>query len=251
MQAEMSDSLDAAQDNVALARALVDHLETGDQDEAMSVLAQLAGFRDSVLFQQVGRLTRELHESINSFVLDAGLEDIARHEMPNAAQRLRYVIATTEQAANATLSAVEDSLPLADSLRSDAHDLAEKWVGLDLRELSSGDYRDLSRELSGFLAVTQTNTQALHEKLSDVLMAQAYQDITGQIIRKVIDLVNDVEDKLVELVCLSGQPATGAKQKARTLKDTASHGPVVSGVDKGDLVSGQDDVDELLSSLGF
>ena len=62
MQAEMSDSLDAAQDNVALARTLVDHLETGNQHEAMSVLAQLAGFRDSVLFQQLGRLARELLE---------------------------------------------------------------------------------------------------------------------------------------------------------------------------------------------
>ena len=247
----MSDRLDAAQDNVALARTLAEHLESGKQHEAMSVLAQLAGFRDSVLFQQVGRLARELHDSINSFVLDAGLEDIARHEMPDAAQRLRYVIATTEQAANVTLSAVEDSLPLADSLRSDAHDLAEKCAGLDLRQLSDGDYRDLSGELSGFFAATQTNTRALHEKLSDVLMAQAYQDITGQIIRKVIDLVNDVEDKLVELVRISGQPATDAKQQPKTLENTASQGPVVPGVDKGDLVRGQDDVDELLSSLGF
>ncbi len=65
-------------------------------------------------------------------------------------------------------------------------------------------------------------------------MAQAYQDLTGQIIRKVIDLVNDVEDKLVELVRLSGQPATGAKQQSRTLKNTAPQGPVVPGVDKGD-----------------
>jgi chemotaxis protein CheZ len=247
----MSDSLDAAQDNVALARTLVDHLETGNQHEAMSVLAQLAGFRDSVLFQQLGRLARELHESINSFVLDAGLEDIARHEMPDAAQRLRYVVATTEQAANATLSAVEESLPLADSLRRDAHELAEKWDRLDPRRLSSEHYRDLSRELSGFLAVTQTNTQALHERLSDVLIAQAYQDITGQIIRKVIELVNDVEEKLVELVRLSGHPATGTRQRPGLSENAATQGPAVPGVDRGDLVSGQDDVDELLSSLGF
>ncbi len=143
----MSDSLDAAQDHVALARTLAHHLETGNEHEAMLVLTQLAGFRDSVLFQEVGRLTRELHDSINSFVLDAGLADIARHEMPDAAERLRYVIATTEQAANATLSAVEDSLPLADSLRSDAHDLARKWAGLDFaaaleRGLSRPEPRD-------------------------------------------------------------------------------------------------------------
>jgi chemotaxis protein CheZ len=251
MQSETSDSPGAVQDNVALARILVDHLETGNQHEAMSVLAQLAGFRDSVLFEQLGRLARELHDSINSFILDAALEDIARHEMPDAAQRLRYVIATTEQAANTTLSAVEDSLPLVDSLRRDAHELAERWDGLDPRQLSTGDYPDLSREVSGFLAVTQANTRALHEKLSDVLLAQAYQDITGQIIRKVIDLVNDVEDKLVELVRLSGHPATGVRRQAGTSRNTASQGPVAPGADRGDVVSGQDDVDELLSSLGF
>ena len=81
--------------------------------------------------------------------------------------------------------------------------------------------------------------------------AQGYQDITGQIIRKVIDLVNDVEDKLVELVRLSGQPATGAKRQTSALDNAVPRGPAVLGVDEGDLVSGQDDVDELLSSLGF
>jgi chemotaxis protein CheZ len=90
-------------------------------------LAELTGHSDSELFQQVGRLTRELHDSINSFVADARIADIAHNEMPDATERLRYVIDTTEQAANTTLGAVEDSLPLADSLRSDAHHLAEQW----------------------------------------------------------------------------------------------------------------------------
>ena len=65
------------------------------------------------------------------------------------------------------------------------------------------------------------------------------------------NLVNDVEDKLVELVRLSGHPATGVRRQAGTSRNTASQGPVVPGADRGDVVSGQDDVDELLSSLGF
>ena len=250
----MAETAAPVSNKLELARSLVSHLESGDDDSAVSVIAELAGFRDSLLFREVGRLTRELHDSINSFVMDAQLANIAQNEMPNAAERLRYVIATTEQAANTTLGAVEDSLPLADSLRNDARHLADQWARFNSRQLSVDDFRELSTELSEFLKVTQANTEELHDKLSEVLLAQGYQDITGQIIRKVIDLVNDVEGKLVELVRLSEQrhkPGKGEGGKGEGGKDITAQGPVVPGVDKGDVVNGQDDVDDLLSSLGF
>lgn len=239
-------------EKLELARSLVGHLEAGNDQDAISVIAELAGFRDSLLFQEVGRLTRELHDSINSFVADEHLADLAEHAMPNAAERLRYVIATTEQAANVTLGAVEDSLPLADSLRSDARHLAEQWTRFNSRQLTVDDFRELSTELSDFLEVTQSNTEQLHDKLTEVLLAQGYQDITGQIVRKVIDLVNDVEGKLVELIRLSGHRGRSAAEEGRPAgPDISAQGPAVPGVDKGDLVNGQDDVDDLLSSLGF
>jgi chemotaxis protein CheZ len=239
-------------DRLALARALVNHLEEGDNDGAGSVLAELAGFTDSQLFQEVGRLTRELHNSINSFVMEARLSDIAESDMPDAAERLRYVIATTEQAANTTLGAVEDSLPLANSLRSGAEHLSRQWKRFNSRELSVDDFRELSVELSHFLEVTQANSEELHNKLSEVLMAQDYQDLTGQVIRKVIDLVNDVEHKLVELVRLSGGQAIKDRKKDKGGTDTQAAGPAVPNVDKvEDRVNSQDDVDDLLSSLGF
>ncbi|MCB1774422.1 MAG: protein phosphatase CheZ [Gammaproteobacteria bacterium] len=247
----MADNRVSAQDQLDLARSLVSHLESGDANQADSVIAELAGFRDSLLFQEVGRLTRELHESINGFVMDAQLIDIAQNEMPNAAERLRYVIATTEQAANVTLGAVEDSLPLADSLRDDAQHLADQWARFNSRQLSVSDFRELSSELSAFLESTQSNTEELHQKLSEVLLAQGYQDITGQVIRKVIDLVNDVESKLVELIRLSGQRKKDEQRASETVPDISPQGPVVPGVDRGDVVQGQDDVDDLLSSLGF
>lgn len=246
----MAESADQATEQLHLARSLVSHLETGNQEGAVSVIAELAGVRDSLLFREVGRLTRELHDSINGFMMDARLADIAQTEMPDAAERLRYVISTTEQAANTTLGAVEDSLPLADSLRSDARHLAEQWERFNSRKLSVDDFRELSAELSAFLSATQTNSEALHDKLSEVLLAQGYQDITGQIIRKVISLVDDVEGKLVELVRLSGnRPKT--RSTAVDGRDIAAQGPAVPGVDRAEMVNGQDDVDDLLSSLGF
>ena len=84
----MGDTAEAIEDRLALARALVDHLEKGNDDSAGSVIAELAGFTDSQLFQEVGRLTRELHDSINSFVLDAELANIAESAIPDATERL-------------------------------------------------------------------------------------------------------------------------------------------------------------------
>ncbi len=238
-------------DKLALAKNLVSQLESGNEDDAGVVIAELAGFTDSQLFQEVGRLTRELHNSINSFVTDARLATIAESEIPDAAERLRYVIDTTEQAANTTLSAVEDSLPLADSLRGDARHLSAQWQKFNSRQLSVEDFRELSGEISRFLDTTQANSEALHDKLSEVLLAQGYQDITGQIIRKVIDLVKDVEGKLVDLVRLSGPYVKSKEKSGQEGPDISAQGPVVPGVDKGDVVTSQDDVDDLLSSLGF
>ena len=226
---DMAETAQTGDETLQLAKMLVSRLEEGNEADAGSIIAELAGFTDSLLFKEIGRLTRAMHDSINSFVADAGFADIAETEMPDAAERLRYVIATTEQAANTTLGAVEESLPLADSLRRDANFLAEQWSQLNTRPLSVNDLRELSIELSHFLGATQSNADRLHEKLSDVLVAQGYQDITGQVIRKVIHLVNDVENKLVELVRLSGSHSRSKPAQARKKLDLAAAGPVGPG----------------------
>lgn len=238
-------------EKLQLARDLVARLEAGREEDALDVIAQLAGFRDSLLFQEVGRLTRELHDAIKGFMMDARLAEIAQSEMPDAAERLRHVIEMTEEAANTTLGAVEQAMPLAETLRSDSRHLAQSWERFKAREMDVDDFRSMSRELEVFLKDTQANSEALHDKLSEVLMAQGYQDLTGQIIRKVIDLVGDVEGKLVELVRLSGAEAARPESTGKKEKDIKAEGPVVPGVDKADAVSGQDEVDDLLSSLGF
>jgi chemotaxis protein CheZ len=240
-------------EKLELARDLVTRLETGQEDAALTLIAQLAGFRDSMLFQEVGRLTRELHEAINGFLADSNLADIAKTEMPNAAERLAHVISMTEEAANTTLAAVEDAMPLAETLQSDSQHLSSSWDRFKARKMDVSDFRSMSRELEVFLHDTQANANALNSKLSEVLMAQGYQDLTGQIIRKVIDLVRDVEGKLVELIRLSGarQSAEKPAMEAAGGPDIKAEGPLIPGIDKADAVHGQDEVDDLLSSLGF
>lgn len=241
-------------DSLGLAKNLVEHLEANDEEKASEVLAQLAGVGDSLLFLEIGRLARELHSAINESLLDPRLVELAENEIPDATERLRYVIDMTEQAANTTLASIEQSLPLADNLQRNATHLAEQWERFTSRALSVADFRDLSVDLKAFLSETQRDSQSLHDNLTEVLMAQGFQDLTGQIIRKVIALVGDVESKLVELVRISGSRTTGGESQGAergAKRASAIHGPVVPGVDKGDVVSGQDDVDDLLSSMGF
>jgi len=114
--------------------------------------------------------------------------------------------------------------------------------------MTVGDFRVLSGDLTKFLGIATSHSKILHGNLSSVLLAQDFQDLTGQIIRQVITLVTDIEDKLVQLVRISGTKMPDAGYKADVHK---LEGPVVPGVDQGDVVDGQDDVDDLLSSLGF
>lgn len=229
-----------------LARALVDRLEDGNAQEANRILSELSGSRESGLFQEVGRLTRELHDSIEGFLVDSRIPEMAEHEIPDASKRLNYVISMTEQSANTTLNAVEAGLPLADELGAQAGVLARDWQRLREREISAEEFRALSRKQSNFLQLVSDYSGQLHGRLSEVLMAQDFQDLTGQVIRQVIALIQDLEDKLVQLVCISGFRGQEQESDRRKLE-----GPVISGLDQGDVLDGQDDVDQLLSSLGF
>jgi chemotaxis protein CheZ len=234
---------------LAQARELVQSLEAGDGAGADALIRQLAAPFESRLFQDLGRMTRELHEAINGFLLDETLQRLARHDIPDAAERLRYVITMTEESANTTLTAVEASLPLVEALCQRAAGLEQEWERFRGRQLSVEQFRELVGELAGFLGAVNQDGQTLQGKLSEVLMAQGFQDLTGQIIRKVINLVQDVENKLVELIRLSGDRITQPELKPE--EKLPGHGPTVPGVDVADVVQGQDEVDDLLSSLGF
>jgi chemotaxis protein CheZ len=230
------------------ARALVAKLEADDQDGADEILAELVPQPDSDLFHEVGRLTRELHDAINGFLLDEKVTELAEKDIPDAGERLRYVITMTEQSANTTLSLVESSIPMTDELSAKSNVLSVEWERFRGRKLSVDDFRMLSKDLMEFLGLVDKHASELHSNLTEVLMAQGFQDITGQIIRQVITLVNDVEAKLVQLVRISGAHLPDVKVN----KDKANlAGPAVPGVEQGEMLQGQDDVDDLLSSLGF
>ena len=244
----MAEVSEVVNTRLSKARELVACLEANEMEKADLIVQELSVDRENELFQEVGRLTRELHEALNGFILDSRLTEMTHVEIPDASERLRYVITMTENSANTTLNAVEASIPLVDKLEQHASELNESWAKFRTRQLSKDDFKQLSQQLELFLQNVNSDSRELHNKLSEVLMAQDFQDLTGQIIRKVIDLVHDVEEKLVTLVRISGN------KMAMPVKDHSKEvleGPVVPGVDQGNVVNGQDDVDDLLSSLGF
>ncbi len=231
-----------------LAQALVESLQAGNEAEADQLIESLSqGCKQDELFVEVGRLTRELHDAINGFLLDARISDMTNVEIPDAKERLNYVITMTQQSADRTLNEVEKCLPMVEVLESESNQLSDEWCKLRKRMLSKDDFKGLSDRLTQFLELTQKDAAQLHASLSEVLMAQDFQDLTGQIIRKVIALVQDVEQKLVKLVRITGNKLDdGKKEKKEELA-----GPAIPGLDQGDQVTSQDDVDDLLSSLGF
>lgn len=248
----MTDKTICGAASLECARKLVELIEQGNESGALEALETLSAIRESSLFQELGKLTRDLHNTINGFQLDSKITAMTERDIPDAKERLNHVITMTEQAADTTLNAVEASLPISDELQARVAQLQEGWGRFRTRDMDVNEFRALSHDLDEFFKWLILKTPELHGNLSDILMAQGFQDLTGQIIRRVITLVQEVEESLVGLVRITGQKMQQVQPpEEKRGPDIAAAGPVVPGVAHGDVVSGQDDVDDLLSSLGF
>ena len=235
------------------AKKLVSYLESGDNESARTLL-EVVSMKESIeLFAEVGKLTRQLHDSLNNFQIDDRIKGLASEEIPDAQTRLLYVIEETEKAANTTMDAVESSMPIAESLNQRIAAVLPEWKKLMNRQIELGGFKSLCTDLNTLLEDASTDTAKLNSLLTEVLMAQGYQDLTGQVIRRVIELVKEVEDNLVSMLTAFGdrdlsESSQRTEQKTDKVK---AEGPIIDANDRDDVVSGQDDVDDLLSSLGF
>ena len=245
----MPDNKDNKLLRLQTAQALVAALQAGEDSDAERLIADLSQLKESDLFLEVGRLTRELHEAINNFLVDAHIVDMTSIDIPDAKERLNYVITMTQHSADRTLTAVEQSLPIVREMEQTSANLLVEWGKLRARLLKKDDFRELSDSLVDFLTQSKEDSAVLQANLSEVLMAQDFQDLTGQIIRKVINLVHDVEEKLVMLVRITGGKLEKKRKENHDPKKL--EGPAVPGINQGEQVTSQDDVDDLLSSLGF
>jgi len=216
-------------ERLACARELVDALERGDESAAERLLHSLDDPRSTRLLKSVGELTREVHAAFGGVVSDARLYELSRHAMPDARERLAYVIVKSEEAAHRTLGAVESLLPIADRLLQGAPDAARDPAAF-----------------ARFADDARAAGERLKEGLTEILMAQEYQDLTGQVIRKTIEIVSQVEQKLVSLlVAQRDEPDAETPRVPRT----EAQGPAIRA--EADVFSRQHDVDDLLAELGL
>jgi chemotaxis protein CheZ len=232
------------------AQELVELLTSGNQEEADDYIRELATPLQRELFEEVGKLTRQLHSALKDFQVDNRLSELANTEIPDAKERLNYVIDMTEQAANKTMDAVEECLPLADTIISNIQSVTPMWDKLMRRDIELGEFKSLCHDVQQFMSHSEHDSNRLRELLNEILMAQDFQDLTGQMIRRVIDLVREVETNLVSMLTVFGD---NASELLPTINDNKieAEGPIMHAERREDVVTGQDEVDDLLSSLGF
>lgn len=236
------------------ARELVELLEAGQQQQANDKLEEVYNRRNDKLFTSVGQLTRDLHEALQDFQLDPRIVQLTQDDLPDAQNRLQYVIEKTEDAANRTMDAVEACLPMADNMHQKVDSVLPQWQKLMNNNIQLSEFKSLCHSVDTILRDCGQNMPQIHGLMTEVLMAQDYQDITGQVIKRVIQLVEDVEKNLIALLKLFGDDAQKLTQNSAKPdeKGTAeAEGPIIDADKRDDVVSGQDDVDDLLSSLGF
>lgn len=206
--------------------------------------------REPDLLAQLSSLTTHLRSALDRFRLDSRLTALAEKEIPDARQRLSHVLKLTDAAAHRTMDLVEQSGPPADRTAQEAAALIEPWSRFRAGKISVADYLDLIGRIDHFLGAARVDSETVRTNLAEVLLAQDYQDLTGQIIRGVMNLVAEVEVVLVDLTQLTGSDP-GIEGTAAT-DSHRGHGPAVPGVDHGGtVINGQADIDALLSGLGM
>lgn len=246
------------------AQKLVSVLNEGQLSDAMEIIQELYEFRHQTFFSEVGHLTRGLHEAIKSFSseLSSGLQvdGESPEDETDASDRLNYVIEMTEKNAHDTMDRVDKALSLVDKL--DAQSERFKDLLLLVGQLEK-EHASLNGVYDRTCAVKEESEQTidiLRAELTDIVVSQSYQDITGQLIRRVINLVTNVETHLVGLMEMAAQVeklsgievAVASEDDKQTNKKNPiqAEGPQVN-KESADVVSNQDEVDDLLSSLGF
>ncbi|WP_428771669.1 protein phosphatase CheZ [Vibrio sp.] len=233
------------------AKQLVELLESDQQQEANLLVKNISEGISKPMLQEIGELTRDLHDSLKQFSLDERMREIANDDIPDARDRLQYVINKTEIAANKTMDAVDRCMPIADNLHEGLLQVRPQWNELMRGRIELSEFKTLCHGVDQLLQVVEGDSSELRGQLTEILMAQDFQDLTGQIISRVITLVNEVETRLVEILTVFGNtnPEPAADKNNKVSADP--EGPILNPHERADAVSSQDEVDDLLSSLGF
>ncbi|MGZ3238627.1 MAG: protein phosphatase CheZ [Burkholderiaceae bacterium] len=190
------------------------------------------------IFDRLGGIVRLMHDSLRELGYDRALSDAAT-QITDAQDRLEYIATLTEQAANKVLNTIDEGMPAQDALAKTAKDMDSRWTQLFEGDMSLEDFKRLATDSKQFSNAVIESTETEKARLLAIMMAQDFQDITGQLIKKIVGITQKVENELAQILRDNAPPEL-IKEKPQELMQ----GPTASA-----LV--QDDVDSLLEGLGF
>jgi chemotaxis protein CheZ len=223
--------------------ALASALAAGDEQAFRTALAVFDSVRDAEVVTGVRKVAGELQTALQRFEIDSRLINLAQQQVPNARRRLMHVVKLSADGVHRTMDLIEQCSPLADQLLREAEQLTRRLAAQPAPP--PGDQVNV-----GFFVQRVAGTMAtLRERLGEMRQAQGYQDLIGQIVRSVMGLVDELERALGELARIADFRESTISQKGDTL--IRGRGPVVPGVEHGNAVAGQQDVDALLTQLGI
>jgi chemotaxis protein CheZ len=190
------------------------------------------------VFQQLGTLTRLLHDTMQQLGVMPKLQT-ATEGLPDARSRLSYIATKTAAAAEKVLNSVDQAKAEHKSISSSTRAIAALLVADPVKAVATG-------AVLNFVNEVESSTSRIDDHLTDIMMAQDFHDLTGQVVAKVVTLANDLEDSLVKL--LIQVVPEGVREQ---VDPNVLNGPVVNPEGRTDVVSNQGEVDDLLASLGF
>jgi len=200
------------------------------------------------IFQQLGTLTRQLHDTMNMLGVLPGLKSTV-DDLPDARSRLNYIATKTADAAEKVLNLVDTAKADQEHIADETRKLAALITADPVKAVASG-------AVFNFVQDVETVTKRVDGHLTDIMMAQDFHDLTGQVVAKVVRLANDLEAQLVKLLVQAAPPEQAQKVEAaltshHQTSEPALEGPVVDAQGRTDVVANQSEVDDLLASLGF
>jgi len=199
---------------------------------------------DKPMYERLGGIVRLLHDSMRELGYDRSLTDVAE-QIGDAQSRLEHIATLTEQAANKVLNALDSGMPAQDRLQEQAKDINARWTKLYAGQMNIEESKALAGDSQKFSNSVMESTEAEKARMLEIMMAQDFQDITGQLIKKIVGITAAAERELAQLLRDNAPPEVKAQIDADK-PATLMNGPSVGGT-----AMAQDDVDDLLDSLGF
>lgn len=241
---DTSEDLDALFDEISTQRVDVIMATPAVQVAATSMPEENQA--DKPMFDRLGGIVRMLHDSMRELGYDRALSGVVT-QIPDARERLEYIATLTEQAANKVLNATEAGMPEQEALSRNAQDMDARWAQLLAGKLSIEEFKTLAADSKRFAADVVEATEAEKARLLEIMMAQDFQDLTGQLIKKVVAITKTVEHELAQL--LRDNAPAALKEKPAHQHDAPVD--LMQGPSAPTSAMGQDDVDNLLDDLGF